>query len=96
MKKGLAAAFTKFDEYALAKYNRPTPVKLRDVLFLSHAKPVDEAQATLWKRLIAGELVAPDTWEVALSSGADKRETWERLLMERKLGRWRCSATFAT
>src|ERR1700748_3068504 len=37
VKKGLAAAFTKFDEYALAKYNRANPVKLRDVLFLCHA-----------------------------------------------------------
>ena len=86
VKKGLAAAFPKFDEYALAKYNRDTPVKLRDVLFLSHAKPLDEAQAALWKRLIEGSLEAPDTWEVALSAGADKRESWERLLAERKLG----------
>ena len=86
VKKGLASAFTRFDEYALAKYNRATPVKLRDVLFLCHAKPVDPAQAELWKRLVAGELVVPDTWEVALSAGADKREAWERLLAERKLG----------
>ena len=86
VKKGLAAAFTKFDEYALAKYNRATPVKLRDVLFLSHAKPVDAAQAELWKRLVEGELITPDTWEVALSSGADKRQAWERLLAENKLG----------
>src|SRR5262249_42978017 len=86
VKKGLAAAFTKFDEYALAKYDRTGAVKLRDVLFLSHAKPRDEAQAALWKRLIAGGLATPDTWEVALSSGADKREAWERLLTERKLG----------
>lgn len=86
VKKGLAAAFPKFDEYALAKYDRAGVIKLRDVLFLCHAKPADEAQALLWKRLIAGELTAPDTWEVALSSGADKRETWERLLAERKVG----------
>ncbi len=89
VKKGLAAAFTRFDEYALAKYDRAAVVRLRDVLFLSHAKPVDTAQAALWKRLIAGELATPDTWEVALSVGgkeADKRATWERLLMERKLG----------
>lgn len=86
VKKGLAGAFTKFDEYALAKYNRAAPVKLRDVLFLSHAKPLDEAQAALWKRLVDGELATPDTWEVALSSGADKREAWERLLGENKLG----------
>src|SRR5690349_21978404 len=80
VKKGLAAAFTKFDEYALAKYNRAAPVKLRDVLFLSHARPVDPAQAELWKRLVEGELATPDTWEVALSGGADKRDAWERLL----------------
>src|SRR5260370_29795268 len=61
VKKGLAAAFTKFDEYALAKYNRATPVKLRDVLFLSQATPVDAAQAELWKKLVDGTLATPDT-----------------------------------
>jgi TROVE domain-containing protein len=86
VKKGLAAAFTRFDEYALAKYNRVAPVKLRDVLFLCHAKPLDAAQAALWRRLVEGELATPDTWEVALSAGADKREAWERLLSENKLG----------
>ena len=86
VKKGLAAAFPMFDEYALAKYDRGGPIKLRDVLFLAHARPRDRAQADAWKRLIAGELTVPGTWEVALSSGADKREAWERLLGERKLG----------
>src|SRR5256714_2603366 len=86
VKKGLAAAFTKFDEYALAKYNRAMPVKLRDVLFLCHAKPVDSAQAELWKKLVADTLTTPDTWEVALSGGAEKRDAWERLLRENKLG----------
>jgi hypothetical protein len=56
VKKGLAAAFGKFDEYALAKYDRAGTVRLRDVLFLSHARPVDEAQAALWKRLAENEL----------------------------------------
>ena len=91
VKKGLAAAFGKFDEYALAKYDRAGTVRLRDVLFLSHARPVDEAQAALWKRLAENELATPDTWEVALSAagrgdGQEKREVWERLLAERKLG----------
>ena len=91
VKKGLAAAFVKFDEYALAKYDRAAAVHLRDVLFLSHAKPVDAAQAALWKRLARNELVTPDTWEVALSAagradGVSKLEVWERLLLERKLG----------
>jgi 60 kDa SS-A/Ro ribonucleoprotein len=86
VKKGLAEAFPKFDEYQLAKYDRGGPIKLRDVLFLCHAKPRDEAQASLWRRLIWGRLTTPDTWEVALSSGADKRETWQHLLREQKLG----------
>jgi 60 kDa SS-A/Ro ribonucleoprotein len=91
VKKGLAAAFPKFDEYQLAKYDRGGPIKLRDVLFLSHAKPRDAAQAGVWKKLVWGRLSTPDTWEVALSASgkegvADKREAWERLLREQKLG----------
>jgi 60 kDa SS-A/Ro ribonucleoprotein len=90
VKKGLAAAFPKFDEYALAKYDRSGPIKLRDVLFLCHAKPRNDTQAGVWKKLIWGRLTTPDTWEVALSSGgergADKREAWQRLLSENKLG----------
>ena len=91
VKKGLAAAFGKFDEYALAKYDRAGAVRLRDVLFLCHARPADEARAALWKRLVDNELATPDTWEVALSAagsgeGTGKRAVWERLLAERKLG----------
>lgn len=86
LKKGLARAFEKFDAYELAKYDRPGPVRLRDVLFLVHAKPKAAEQAETWKKLAAKELDSPDTWEVALSGGADKRETFERLLKSGKLG----------
>lgn len=86
VKKGLAKAFSKFNSYSLAKYNRDGSVKLCDVLFLCHAKPKDAEQEALWKRLIDGTLEPPDTWEVALSSGGDKRAHWERLLREDKLG----------
>lgn len=86
MKLGLADAFHKFDEYQLAKYDRAGAIRLRDVLFLCHAKPQGPEQDALWKRLIANELVAPDTWEVALSAGADKKETFTRLISEGKLG----------
>ncbi|NLX75855.1 MAG: TROVE domain-containing protein [Clostridiaceae bacterium] len=86
VKKGLAQAFTKFDAYQLAKYNRDGIVKLRDVLFMCHAKPLNREQEETWKQLIDGTLPAPDTWEVALSAGKDKKETWERLLSENKLG----------
>ena len=86
VKRGLARAFTKFDAYQLAKYNRESVVKLRDVLFLCHAKPKDEQQAAAWKKLVEGSLESPDTWEVALSTRKDKKETFERLLEEGKLG----------
>lgn len=85
-KRGLARAVAQFSEYALAKYDRDAAYKLRDVLRLTHAKPKDAAQAALWKRVVARDLATPDTWEVALSGGADKRETFERLLRDGRLG----------
>jgi 60 kDa SS-A/Ro ribonucleoprotein len=86
MKRGLARAFQRFDGYALGKYNRDGAIKLRDALFLCHAKPKDEAQAELWRQLVAGTLASPDTWEVSLSGGSDKRETFERMIREGRLG----------
>ena len=87
MKKGLGAAFQKFDAYSLAKWNSDNAsIKLRDVLFLTHGKPKDAKQAETWKKLADKKLESPDTWEVALSAGADKKETFTRLLTEEKLG----------
>jgi len=86
VKKGLAKAFTKFNEYSLAKYNQDRKIKLRDVLFLVHAKPLNDDQAALWKRLVDNKLLTPDTWEVELSASKDKKDSWERLLKEEKLG----------
>lgn len=86
MRKGLAAALAKFDEYQLAKYDRDGAVKLRDVLRVVRPKPDNDGQSALWKRVKDRALVTPDTWEVALSGGADKKETFERLIREGNLG----------
>ena len=87
VKKGLASAFVKFNEYQLAKYDKNSAaVSLRDVMFLTHAKPQNEAQAALFKRVANQELVTPDTWETQLSAGADKKATFTRLMAEKKLG----------
>lgn len=84
---GIARAFEKFDAYQLGKYNRQQDgVTLRDVLFIAHPKPKDDKQAGIWKKLANNQLESPDTWEVALSAGADKKETFERLLRDRKIG----------
>lgn len=86
VKKGLAAAFGRFDAYQLGKYDRAGPVALRDVLRLVHPLPANDDQAALWRRLIDGTLETPDTWETALSGGADKKASFERLIAGRKLG----------
>lgn len=87
LKKGLAKAFTQFDEYQLAKWDKEAPIRLRDVLFLCHAKPKDEAQADLWKRLISKNMKTPDTWETRLSAGEDKKESFTELLQQGKMGK---------
>jgi 60 kDa SS-A/Ro ribonucleoprotein len=108
VKKGLAAAYNKFGEYQLAKYNGGDKVvRLADVMALVHAKPKNKAQGLLFAKLAnkdhfpkktkAGfpvaktygkfaKLETPDTWEVALSAGADKAATFARLISEENLG----------
>ena len=87
IKKGLAACFNKFNEYQLAKWNKNSAaIKLRDVMFLSHPKPQNAEQEALFKRIASDTLETPDTWEVQLSSGADKCDTFTRLMTEKKLG----------
>lgn len=86
VKKGLAACFQKSKEWALAKYDRDGAIKLRDVLRLSHPKPRDAAQSAMFKRVKDRTLVPGETWETELSAGKDKKETFERLIREGKLG----------
>lgn len=84
VKVGLARAFHNFDEYQFAKYNRKEQIKLRDVMFLVRPNPGQKQD--LFKRIADDNLDPPDTWEVALSTGKDKKETWTRLINESKLG----------
>jgi hypothetical protein len=87
VKKGLAQAFGKFNEYQLAKWDKNSAaVSLRDVMFLTHPNPVDTAQAVLFNKVATGNLETPDTWETELSAGKDKAEVFTRLMAERKLG----------
>lgn len=86
VRRGLAWALHKFNEYELAKYNRDGAVTLRDVLFLTRPLSQSDEQKELWKKLAEGKLATPDTWEVNLSAGADKKETFTRMLKEGKLG----------
>lgn len=85
-KKGLAQSFYNFKEYHFAKYDRNTSIKLRDVMFLVRPKPRNKEEEELFRKIANRTLKTPDTWEVALSTGKNKKETWTRLIEEKKLG----------
>lgn len=86
MKKGLAKAFSKFDEYQFSKYNREAEIKLRDVMFLVHAKPKDKQAEYLYQKIANNTLSKPNTWESRMAGGEDKKQVFESLLSENKLG----------
>jgi hypothetical protein len=86
LKKGLAKAFLKFNEYSLAKNDKNSAAySVRDVMFMVRPKPVDDVQAALFKRIAEGKMATPDTWETELSAGKGKKETFERLMAEKQL-----------
>ena len=89
MKLGMSDAFNSYDEYQLAKWNKDADIKLRDVLFLSHAKPNSPEKEALFKKLVDNQLATPDTWEVGLSAAktnGDKVAVWTSLIESKKLG----------
>lgn len=88
-RRGITEALRQFDEYQLGKYKgEQNEVKLRDVFRIVHPKPNTPEQKELWRKAVKGELATPDTWEVALSGskGQGKKEEWERLIAENKMG----------
>lgn len=85
-KKGLAAAFHNFNEYKLAKYDRNSKIKLRDVMFLCRPKPNSQYEEALFKKIANRTLETPETWETMLSAGKDKKKTWTKLITESKIG----------
>lgn len=98
IQKGLAVSFNKFDEYQLAKYNRDGVVKLKDALFLVHPKAKDDAQQTIFDKLVNSTLQTPYTWETELSqlgqikfyNEVEKQraftQKWEELIDSNKVG----------
>ena len=80
LRRGLADAFTKFDAYQLAKYDRKGEVKLKDVLKMVRPKPTTEEQSKLWKMLKEDNLPIPDTWEVVISTKGSTKENWEAII----------------
>lgn len=90
MKKGFAMAFSRFDDYQLAKYKgEGKDVKLVDLVNLVHPIQSEKNNGAI-ERLVKGELKSFDTWESELSKvGGDieaKKRVWNDLLNNNKLG----------
>lgn len=84
---GLQLAFRRFKEYHFAKYaGKKSAWSMSDAIRVIHPTPENEAQSALFKAVRAETLKPADTWEVALSTGKNAKETWERLISEGKLG----------
>lgn len=87
LRKAIAKAIKRFDEYALAKYKGAgKALKMRDAIILCHPKPDTKEQSEMWKRCIEGKLEIPVTWETELSANGNTREVWERLIDSGKVG----------
>ncbi|WP_378178249.1 TROVE domain-containing protein [Aquimarina sp. SS2-1] len=98
IQKGIVMALNKFDAYQFAKYNRKTEVTFKDAIFLTHPKPKDDLQQSIFNKVINDTLEIPYTWEVELSTlgqqkfanVAEKKKAfttkWEELIDSNKLG----------
>lgn len=110
VKLGLGAAFNKFSEHQLAKWDNKEPgtIRLRDVMFMVHPKPLDgkAGRNAAWRRehlkddraltlsgkevlfntLAQDDLPTANTWEAQLSAGADKKATFEGMMLDGSLG----------
>lgn len=79
IKKGVADAFSKFDAYQFAKYNREDALKFKDLLRVVHPAPRDEIRAEIFNKIMTETLESPYTWEVELSKNgqlsAEERKT---------------------
>jgi hypothetical protein len=98
LRRGMLRALNSFDTYQLSKYQKKgRDISLKDVIILLHPDPggypndkqspgVGPERANLFKSILEGTVEPPLTWEVELSKGKDKKETFRRLIEEKKLG----------
>ena len=87
LRRGIADVFPKFDEYQLAKYKQDDKsVKLKDALLIARPIPENDDQYAMWKRLIEGKLVTPETRETILSEKGQSKEVWESMIDSGKMG----------
>lgn len=86
VKKAISKILSNMNAYQLGKYQaKGKKVSMVDLFNLTHPKPNKENADTI-KKFLAGNLEAPETWEVRLSTEKDKAKVWKELLNTNKLG----------
>lgn len=94
LKDGVAASLHNFDEYQFAKYDSDRrEVNLKDVMNRTHPVPQDDEEASIFERIIHGELDEGNTWKSHYEVGIarqrntvdylDTPETWETVISDR-------------
>lgn len=80
IKRGIAQAFGKFDEYQFAKYtNQDMLVSPQDVMFMAHPAP-RKGQKKLFEKIAEGNLAVPETWEDYIRTNGSTKENWTYIL----------------
>lgn len=99
LRRGIADAFHKFNEYQFSKYKKTDKeISLKDALFISHPKPLNDKEAAVFAKIANETLATAETWETKRSAIGQnkelsqeekdnlKRESWGELLKSNKLG----------
>lgn len=94
IRRGVADAFNKFNEYQFGKYNSGGAVKLRDVLRIVHPTGKTIEQGELFAKIMKDEVAIPYTWETELSTNGQKPEgerlskadLWTQLVKSGQMG----------
>ena len=80
LRKGIARAFTHFDEYQFAKYTKDEMVvRPRDVMFLTHPKPLVD-QDVMFENILNETLPLPETWENYIMVNGSTKKNWTYIL----------------
>lgn len=94
IKRGVADAFSKFNEYQFGKYNRDNAVKLSDLIRITHPVPLKYGIGEVFEKIVKNTLEVPYTWETEFSKNGQlpeverkpKAQLWGELLAKDALG----------
>lgn len=94
IKRGVADAFSKFNEYQFGKYNRDNAVKLSDLIRITHPVPLKYGIGQVFEKIVKNTLEVPYTWETEFSKNGQlpeaerkpKAQIWGELLAKNSLG----------